>query len=243
MSTTSMASTTAAQSDSTLGLTHPDISGFSKHATSRDYILDLADPSRPSTALFNGETRVQKHPAVFKCSLCPKKFTRAYNLRSHLRTHTEERSFICSICGKAFVRQHDLTRHEGLHSGEVKFMCAGQLQTGQSWGCGRRFARADALGRHFRSEAGRVCIKPLLDEEAATKASVAGPSVDTPILFPEFSNDLAIDEARDFSVMEPSSISQLPWTWRALWLQIYHALFHFHVSINRVLNSSIMSLL
>ena len=34
------------------------------------------------------------------------------------------------------------------------------------WGCGRRFARADALGRHFRSEAGRICIKPLLDEEA-----------------------------------------------------------------------------
>lgn len=34
------------------------------------------------------------------------------------------------------------------------------------WGCGRKFARADALGRHFRSEAGRGCIKPLMDEEA-----------------------------------------------------------------------------
>lgn len=37
------------------------------------------------------------------------------------------------------------------------------------WGCGRRFARADALGRHFRSEAGRICIKPLLDEEHADR--------------------------------------------------------------------------
>lgn len=37
------------------------------------------------------------------------------------------------------------------------------------WGCGRRFARADALGRHFRSEAGRICIKPLLDEERAER--------------------------------------------------------------------------
>lgn len=45
-------------------------------------------------------------------------------------------------------------------------MCKGDLGAGGSWGCGRRFARADALGRHFRSEAGRVCIKPLLDEEA-----------------------------------------------------------------------------
>ncbi|KAF1820320.1 uncharacterized protein K489DRAFT_304511, partial [Dissoconium aciculare CBS 342.82] len=113
--------------------------------------------------------RVQKHPATYQCSLCPKRFTRAYNLRSHLRTHTDERPFVCTVCGKAFARQHDRKRHEGLHSGEKKFVCRGQLQTGNPWGCNRRFARADALGRHFRSEAGRVCIKPLLDEEAAER--------------------------------------------------------------------------
>jgi hypothetical protein len=73
------------------------------------------------------------------------------------------------VCGKAFARQHDRKRHEGLHSGEKKFVCRGTLQSTASWGCGRRFARADALGRHFRSEAGRVCIKPLLDEEAAER--------------------------------------------------------------------------
>lgn len=109
---------------------------------------------------------MQKHPATFQCTLCPKKFTRAYNLRSHLRTHTDERPFVCTVCTKAFARQHDRKRHEGLHSGEKKFVCRGELGTGGSWGCGRRFARADALGRHFRSEAGRICIKPLLDEEA-----------------------------------------------------------------------------
>ncbi|KAL8953546.1 MAG: hypothetical protein Q9222_000604 [Ikaeria aurantiellina] len=131
----------------------------------RDYILELADPSRPSAAGGNNQ-RVQKHPATFQCTLCPKRFTRAYNLRSHLRTHTDERPFVCTVCGKAFARQHDRKRHEGLHSGEKKFVCKGELGTGGQWGCGRRFARADALGRHFRSEAGRICIKPLLDEEA-----------------------------------------------------------------------------
>ncbi|PSN64041.1 hypothetical protein BS50DRAFT_499860 [Corynespora cassiicola Philippines] len=137
----------------------------------RDYILDLADPSRPSSGQpgDNNAKRTQKHPATFQCTLCPKRFTRAYNLRSHLRTHTDERPFVCSVCGKAFARQHDRKRHEGLHSGEKKFVCRGVLKDNNNWGCGRRFARADALGRHFRSEAGRVCIRPLLEEEAQEK--------------------------------------------------------------------------
>ena len=115
---------------------------------------------------------MQKHPATFQCTLCPKRFTRAYNLRSHLRTHTDERPFVCTVCGKAFARQHDRKRHEGLHSGEKKFVCKGDLKAGGQWGCGRRFARADALGRHFRSEAGRICIKPLLDEELLERQRV-----------------------------------------------------------------------
>lgn len=119
--------------------------------------------------------RVGIHPAIFQCTLCPKRFTRAYNLRSHLRTHTDERPFVCTVCGKAFARQHDRKRHEGLHSGEKKFVCKGELRNGGQWGCGRRFARADALERHFGSETGRICIKPAV-QEGSFKGVVDGSS-------------------------------------------------------------------
>ena len=149
-----------------------DTSELPSVTKSTDYILDLADPIDSKSAR-SSERRVQKHPATFQCNLCPKKFSRAYNLRSHLRTHTDDRPFVCSVCSKAFARQHDRKRHEGLHSEEKKFVCRGELSrlSGHIWGCGRRFARPDALGRHFRSEAGRTCIKPLLDEEEAERQS------------------------------------------------------------------------
>jgi hypothetical protein len=150
--------------------THPQkLSSRSSHLSAsssvpnRDYILDLADPDRVST------NQDLKYPGIFKCNLCPKEFTRLYNLRSHLRRHTDDRPFVCSLCGKAFTHQHDRKRHEELHSGGKKFICRGNLKDGNPWGCGRRFARADAMGRHFRSEAGRVCIRPLVVEELREK--------------------------------------------------------------------------
>ncbi|KAH6982254.1 hypothetical protein BKA56DRAFT_368051 [Ilyonectria sp. MPI-CAGE-AT-0026] len=135
--------------------------------------LRLANPEYQNSENSGPAKRVQKHPATFQCTLCPKRFTRAYNLRFHLRTHADERPFVCTVCAKAFARQDDRNRHESLHSFEKNFVCKGDLKVGGQWGCGRRFARADALARHFRSEAGRVCIKPLLDEEISERSGRA----------------------------------------------------------------------
>lgn len=132
--------------------------GGKDRVSSREKMLELASPNQPSK-------RTQKHPSVYACHLCEKRFTRPYNLKSHLRTHTDERPFICSVCGKAFARQHDRKRHEDLHTGEKKFQCKGLLKNGEPYGCGRKFARADALRRHFQTEAGKECIRLLVEED------------------------------------------------------------------------------
>lgn len=93
---------------------HSAFHASTSHIPQRDHILDLTNSERAANG-GNDPTRTQKHPATFQCTLCPKKFTRAYNLRAHLRTHADERSYICTMCGAAFARQHDFKRHESLH--------------------------------------------------------------------------------------------------------------------------------
>lgn len=95
----------------------------------------------PATELASQSRRKNKAPFVCPVEGCGSTFTRQFNLKGHLRSHREERPYVCKWpkCGKGFARQHDCKRHEALHLNIRPFTCDG---------CGKTFARMDALNRH-----------------------------------------------------------------------------------------------
>ncbi|KAL9618244.1 MAG: hypothetical protein Q9160_007014 [Pyrenula sp. 1 TL-2023] len=93
-----------------------------------------------------------------QCPDCRRTFTRHSNLKAHMRQHQGVKAFSCQKCGKQFIHDSDRKRHERSHYEEAKCMCRGKRADGTEWGCGKTFARPDALAKHFRSELGRKCF-------------------------------------------------------------------------------------
>ncbi|RHZ63847.1 hypothetical protein Glove_327g61 [Diversispora epigaea] len=138
---------------------------FQQHNRRKSLPSDLTQRLHIETLTSSTKTRKSsKSLAPFACphEHCPKTFTRQYNLKSHLRTHTDERPFVCNYpgCPRAFARQHDLKRHQKLHLGLKPHVCGN---------CGRAFARLDALNRHLRSDNATQCAQATLAGSAASK--------------------------------------------------------------------------
>ena len=75
---------------------------------------------------------------------CERKFTRLYNVKSHLICHSGERPHACTACPSSFRRKHDLQRHfRTTHSNIRPWTCAT---------CSRSFARRDHYRRHIQIE-------------------------------------------------------------------------------------------
>ena len=74
---------------------------------------------------------------------CNKIFDRAYNFKSHLKSHSTVKPFECAHCSLRFARGHDLKRHEKIHdkNRNDSYKCDN---------CGKKFSRSDALNRHIR---------------------------------------------------------------------------------------------
>ncbi|KAF9561820.1 hypothetical protein EC968_005598 [Mortierella alpina] len=73
-------------------------SGESSHSEtiSSSAPATTANTATPSS-VNNGSSKKRTTPAKHKCPQCDKYFTRPFNLKSHQRTHTQERPFVCSF--------------------------------------------------------------------------------------------------------------------------------------------------
>jgi uncharacterized Zn-finger protein len=114
---------------------------------------DAADGQTPEPIMTeNGPVYPCLHPS------CSKTFTRLYNLKSHQRTHQDERPFKCSVCPLAFSRNHDLKRHVKIHVVVKPYVCKG---------CDKAFSRMDALKRHkINPKSSEACQTTEIEQDA-----------------------------------------------------------------------------
>ncbi|KAF9907213.1 hypothetical protein EC991_011203 [Linnemannia zychae] len=144
-----------------------------EHRVASSTVIETDGSTRSKRKRRARQTKPKPKPTSFSCDVpdCGKVFSRAYNLTSHMKTHSAERPFLCGSCPLAFARRHDRERHVRLHTGEKPYSCQN---------CGGGFMRNDALHRHQR-----ICgqslssLVALLQQNGGSQDSACSESLDT----------------------------------------------------------------
>ncbi|XP_061568275.1 transcription factor E4F1 isoform X2 [Cololabis saira] len=76
------------------------------------------------------------------CHLCEKTFKTTNILRTHLKTHSDQKNFSCGLCGTSFRTKGSLIRHNRRHTDERPYRCSL---------CGQSFRESGALTRHLKA--------------------------------------------------------------------------------------------
>ncbi|CAO3596420.1 unnamed protein product [Absidia cylindrospora] len=135
--------------NNTTGLIHTEnkatLKGSNKSNKRRrrnSYSSDSSEPDHNKRRNSAKATHPEENEKRHACPICRRKFSRRYNLNTHIRTHNANRikEFSCDVCGSSFDRKHDRDRHlESVHLGKKSYSCMT---------CNAAFCRRDALSRH-----------------------------------------------------------------------------------------------
>ncbi|RYP24693.1 hypothetical protein DL765_000420 [Monosporascus sp. GIB2] len=118
-----------------------------------------------SPAISDDENEVESRPLSWPGAVKSRRASAGQEIsqRRHSTSAVPENAIVSGVA--------DLKRTKD-RTDPKRILCKGDLRAGGQWGCGRSFSRADALRRHLQSEAGRICIKPLRDEEMVEQQRV-----------------------------------------------------------------------
>ncbi|XP_017277322.1 transcription factor E4F1 isoform X1 [Kryptolebias marmoratus] len=95
---------------------------------------DGAESGRPAYKV-NQEGR-------YICHLCEKTFKTTNILRTHMKTHSDQKNFSCELCSTSFRTKGSLIRHNRRHTDERPYRCTL---------CGQSFRESGALTRHLKA--------------------------------------------------------------------------------------------
>ncbi|XP_041851987.1 transcription factor E4F1 isoform X1 [Melanotaenia boesemani] len=76
------------------------------------------------------------------CQLCDKTFKTANILKTHMKTHSDQKNFSCELCETSFRTKGSLIRHNRRHTDERPYRCTL---------CGQSFRESGALTRHLKA--------------------------------------------------------------------------------------------
>jgi len=102
------------------GTTEEDFAGFDEVAA-EEYNVEGAEEGDGSEMMYDGELPAPEGDDISKrtCPVCFKVYSKVYNMKTHLVTHTGERKFHCSFCPKGFSQKAHLQRHTLAFHGDI----------------------------------------------------------------------------------------------------------------------------